>query len=269
MIEIKVDGQIASVQETLPLYSGSAEVQSCHFIFGSGWDGFEKSAVFRVGSEAHTKLVDDDGCCVIPWELLTHRNVGRQLEIGMYGVSSDTEILTSVWDTLGVIREGAEPGDDARNPVDGVYEQILAKLGQIKDKVNIYDGDLLALIHRAETAAGLAGESAQSAKDNLEELRALVEEYRGVPGRSAYQYALDGGFIGTEEEFAAKLAQEKYSREEADEKFLTGETDPSVPAWAKEETKPSYTADEVGLVTESWTFTLEDGSAVTKEVYVG
>ena len=44
MIEIKVDGQIVSVQKRLPLYSGSADIQKCHFVFGSGWNGFEKSA---------------------------------------------------------------------------------------------------------------------------------------------------------------------------------------------------------------------------------
>ena len=86
-----------------------------------------------------------------------------------------------------------------------------------------------------------------------------------------------------------------------DSGFLTSytETDPTVPAWAKASTKPTYTASEVGadvagtadtlvsthannksnphevtaaqlgLKTESWTFTLEDGSTVTKVVYVG
>ena len=70
-----------------------------------------------------------------------------------------------------------------------------------------------------------------------------------------------------------------------DSGFITGytETDPTVPAWAKAASKPTYTASEVGarpstwmptptdigLVTETWTFTLEDGSTVTKAVYVG
>lgn len=55
-----------------------------------------------------------------------------------------------------------------------------------------------------------------------------------------------------------------------------------IPGWARTENKPSYTAAEVGarpdtwtpsasdigLKTENWTFTLEDGSTVTKAVYV-
>ena len=250
MIEIKVDGQIVSVQKRLPLYSGSADIQNCHFVFGSGWNGFEKSAVFRVGSEIHTKLIDDEGCCAVPWELLTQKNVGGQLEVGVYGVAADTEIMTSVWDTLGMIREGTEPGGDARNPVDGIYEQILSKVGQISEKVSLYDENVLALTRRAETAAGFAGESAQSVKDDLEELRVLLEEHGGIPGDSpyigengnwwigdldtgvkaqgvdgkdAYAYAKDGGYGGTEEEFQEKLAVEAYTKSEADDKFLPSE----------------------------------------------
>lgn len=40
-----------------------------------------------------------------------------------------------------------------------------------------------------------------------------------------------------------------YTKSEIDGKnYLTSETDPTVPSWAKAETKPSYTADEVGAI---------------------
>lgn len=38
----------------------------------------------------------------------------------------------------------------------------------------------------------------------------------GADGKSAYAYAVEGGFTGTEAEFAAKLAQETYSKSEID-----------------------------------------------------
>lgn len=38
----------------------------------------------------------------------------------------------------------------------------------------------------------------------------------GADGKSAYQYAQDGGYTGTEEELAAKLAAETYSKSEID-----------------------------------------------------
>ena len=45
-----------------------------------------------------------------------------------------------------------------------------------------------------------------------EDISKLSDEIANIPsgadGKSAYQYAVDGGYTGTEEEFAAKLAEE-------------------------------------------------------------
>ena len=38
-----------------------------------------------------------------------------------------------------------------------------------------------------------------------------VHEIYALQGKSAYQYAVEGGYTGTEAEFAAKLAQEKFA----------------------------------------------------------
>lgn len=58
-----------------------------------------------------------------------------------------------------------------------------------------------------ETATKSA-ESAVDAAKRAEEAAKSAEDKPGIPGKSAYQYAQDGGYAGTEEEFAAKLAQE-------------------------------------------------------------
>lgn len=39
----------------------------------------------------------------------------------------------------------------------------------------------------------------------------------GTTGKTAYEYAQDGGYTGTEEEFAAKLAEEGYTKDEVDD----------------------------------------------------
>ena len=74
----------------------------------------------------------------------------------------------------------------------------------------------------------------------------------GDDGKTAYQYAQDGGYTGTEAQFAENLAKEcptKVSQLQNDRGYITGytETDPTVPAWAKNATKPQYTPSEVGL----------------------
>lgn len=48
--------------------------------------------------------------------------------------------------------------------------------------------------------------------------------------------------------------------------YLTAETDPTVPAWAKADTKPTYTADEVGARPDTWTPTADQVGASAKPV---
>ena len=43
----------------------------------------------------------------------------------------------------------------------------------------------------------------------------MVGGASGTDGKSAYQYAVEGGYTGTEEEFAAKLAKEKFANPNA------------------------------------------------------
>ena len=62
-----------------------------------------------------------------------------------------------------------------------------------------------------------------------------LESLKGGDGKSAYETAKEGGYNGTEEEFAEMLANNAE------------ETDPTVPEWAKQPSKPSYTKSEVGL----------------------
>lgn len=64
---------------------------------------------------------------------------------------------------------------------------------------------------------------------------------KGANGKSAYQYAKDGGYTGTEAEFTQLLGN-------LDNGGSYTETDPTVPDWAKKSTKPTYTAAEVGAL---------------------
>ena len=59
----------------------------------------------------------------------------------------------------------------------------------------------------------------------------------------------------------------KVSELENDSGYLTSytETDPTVPSWAKAETKPAYTADEVGARPNTWMPTAAQVGAATEE----
>lgn len=81
---------------------------------------------------------------------------------------------------------------------------------------------------------------------------------QGDPGKSAYQLAVEQGFDGTELEWLASLKGDpgdNYVLTVADKAEIAAqaaaglnETDPTVPAWAKQPQKPSYTATEVGAL---------------------
>lgn len=69
---------------------------------------------------------------------------------------------------------------------------------------------------------------------------------KGADGKSAYQYAKDGGYTGTEAEFTQLLGNLNNGGGGGGGGSYT-ETDPTVPAWAKASTKPTYTKSEIGL----------------------
>lgn len=188
-IQIKVNGPVVSVQNEEPLYSGSADVHRCCFTFDENWDGFSRSAVFRVGDRAVTAVVDDEGVCTLPWELLTRANIGLPIEVGVYGVSASAEVLTSVWDQIGIVRDGTELGNDAREPGAGVYDQVMASVQRIDEKVKDYSDSVVMLTQRAESASKVAQNSAASAKETVSAVTAQANRAEAAQDAAQNAYA--------------------------------------------------------------------------------
>ena len=61
----------------------------------------------------------------------------------------------------------------------------------------------------------LTQDNLQSATDAALAQAKASGEFDGADGKSAYQYAQDGGYTGTETEFAEKLAAEKFANPNA------------------------------------------------------
>ena len=156
MFEIKVNKNIISAQETEPITSGSVSVYKCHFAFDPSWDGFFRSAVFRCGSMVNTVPLDDDDMCDLPWELLNKKHIGLPVEVSVYGTKDETEILPTIWDKLGRVRSGSEPGDDVKEPTPNTYDRIASLVKLYADKIQT---DVTAV----ENAAAEAEASAKSA----------------------------------------------------------------------------------------------------------
>ena len=156
MFVIKVKGNIISVQETEAITAGSVNVYQCQFSFDSSWEGFFRSAVFRVGTVVRTVPLDTADRCELPWELLVRKNTGLPVEVSVYGSKDETEILPTIWDKLGRVRGGSEPGEDAKNPEPNVYDRLT-------NLVRIYSEKVTEESEAAAKSAQDAGASAQNA----------------------------------------------------------------------------------------------------------
>lgn len=167
MFVINVKGNIISVQETEPITSGSVNVYQCQFAFDDSWEGFFRSAVFRVGPMVRTVPLNDEDSCELPWELLAKKNIGLPVEVSVYGSKDETEILPTIWDKMGRVRSGSEPGEDAKEPTPTAYDQLT-------NLVRIYSDRVTEYRNVAEESAQAASLSAQAAAEAVSGIDASV-----------------------------------------------------------------------------------------------
>lgn len=138
------------VMEREAVTSGSQNVYSACFEFSPDWEGMTTKAVFRAGKETRTVLLNENGECTVPWEVLTVHGV--PLLAGVFGTRDDA-VLPSAWASLGIILEGVPTDSEgARPPTPDLWEQELAKKG---DGL-AYDGAELSLKSGDKTLSKVA-----------------------------------------------------------------------------------------------------------------
>ena len=127
------------------------------------------------------------------------------------GSESSTEV---VWGTIiGDISQQT----DLQNELNNIREQVKEDIADKADR-----SELANLATKEELSSGLLGKADKENTYTKEEVDSKIVE----TDLSNY-----------------------YTKQEIDEKgYITVETDPTVPEWAKQPTKPTYTADEVGAL---------------------
>lgn len=207
-----------------------------------------KTALFKSeGNEPIPVILGDTCTCIVPWEVLE----STKFTVTVFG----GDLVTVDSADIKLYESGYRSGD-IKEPTPDVYTELI---GMLKNQVDgmKYENSILSLLSGDTTIAsvtikGGSGGGADAKEIELQNNGAYIQwRYVGdddwknlialsdLHGKSAYEYAKEGGYTGTEGEFAQKLAAE----------YLTEETDPTVSAWAKKPTKPNYTADEVGADT--------------------
>ena len=234
MFEIEVTNNRASTKhgELLTYGQVGAQVQ---FTFNDHWTNMKKIAVFkRCGKTIDVMDSKWNGDIVtVPPEMT--EEAGLLVHVGVYGVSDDGKRITpTLYAPLGAVALGAEPdGDPSTDPTLPVWAQILEKIGDLSNLATEDKTSLVAAINEtAKSGGGKDGTGIASITYKGEDefggnmytvLLTDGTSYditapkgakgdpgpkgdKGADGKSAYQYAQDGGYTGTETEFAKKLA---------------------------------------------------------------
>ena len=133
MILLDADKVCLKVRTAELITSGSVQAYTVKFKFSSDWDGLIKTAVFRTAATSVSMMLDETNECTIPWEVLATpseiwNRAKMRLEVGVYGTKDEVVVLPTTWATLGTIQEGAEPGENAREPTPSVYQQLIDQL---------------------------------------------------------------------------------------------------------------------------------------------
>ena len=232
MFNITVSAAEAAVEKSEIITRGRVGLQ-CRFRFSPEWKGLAKTAVFS-GAEDRDVIITGD-TVTVPAECLSEAN--RPLWVGVCGKSGDgTVVIPTVYAQLGQIEPGASPsGKEPAAPTPDVVAQIQQAAANAEAMARSVrdDADLGRFAGPAGEAGGWYTPAVTQPDENTLRV-AFTPSKEGMPdveptdialpaggggggsgsgadGKSAYAYAVEGGYTGTEEEFAAKLAQEKFA----------------------------------------------------------
>ena len=226
--KIRVNGAIAKTvyRKVIPAGIIGAQVE---FDYDEDiWHELHKTVVFK---GAVTKdVVTDANIVTIPHEVV--EKPFFRLSIGVYGVDADGNIvIPTLWENIGAILDAAAPsGDISTDPSLPVWAQIQAMIGDLSNLTTTAKENLVAAINEAAKSGGGGGSASiamridggfiQYSTDNGKTWVNLIAEAdlkgdkgdkgdtgsTGAAGKSAYQYAVEGGYTGTEAEFSARMA---------------------------------------------------------------
>ena len=226
--KIRVNGAIAKTvyRKVIPAGIIGAQVE---FDYDEDiWHELHKTVVFK---GAVTKdVVTDANIVTIPHEVV--EKPFFRLSIGVYGVDADGNIvIPTLWENIGAILDAAAPsGDTSADPSLPVWAQIQAMIGDLSNLTTTAKENLVAAINEAAKSGGGGGSASiamridggfiQYSTDNGKTWVNLIAEAdlkgdkgdkgdtgsTGAAGKSAYQYAVEGGYTGTEAEFSARMA---------------------------------------------------------------
>lgn len=123
-IDFAVNKQSIKRTDNNKIVSGSENYLYARFTFTEDWTGIIKTAVFKSGNKAFNVILDDNGECIVLWEVITD---GAYVFVSVFG--GDLIMATECKEF--VHSSGYVPGETPEPPTPDVYVQIMEKLESI------------------------------------------------------------------------------------------------------------------------------------------
>lgn len=113
-----------TVRSREPVTSGSQNVYRVRFEFSEDWEGMTRTVSFRFHGQTVSTVLDENGDCQIPWEVIDHYEPQQKLYAGVCGTKNGAVVLPTTWANLGELLEGTTYGRNARPPTPDLFEQM-------------------------------------------------------------------------------------------------------------------------------------------------
>ena len=198
VIELNVNDQHLTAEGLPVIASGGQEECELIFTFSEEWNGYARAAVFLTKDgkdrELAVKVLLDNDRCLLPYEV--YQTKGSVL-VGVFGVLGDTvrtSTCVNIDISLGSATEGSHPSDITPD----LFAQYMAR---IKDSNKETLAEIQALVD------GIVSEDLINVRISEAVSDYMTENPIPTP-KSAYEYAKEGGYAGTESDFAVKMATE-------------------------------------------------------------
>lgn len=235
--EIKLDGYGAhtTLAEDRPIMLlGTAEsygIEMLHVVSGESWEGLTVTATFNAPDGTSTDmLMSADGSITVPSEATAKSGSGRivftGVSNGIQRISCDLDYFVVAHSAINGVQSGGtapswfEQAATRFMPAGGTAGQVLTKLtdadfeAEWQDCQGGADGITPTIgengnwyLGATDTGKPSRGEKGDTGANGPQGPKGDTGA-TGAVGKSAYSYAQDGGYTGTEAEFAAKLAEE-------------------------------------------------------------
>ena len=235
--EIKLDGYGAhtTLAEDRPvMLLGTEEsygIEMLHIVPGKDWAELTITATFNAPDGTSTDiLMDTDGNVVVPSEATAKSGSGRivftGVSNGIQRISCDLDYFVVAHSAINGVQSGGtapswfEQAATRFMPAGGTAGQVLTKLtdadfeAEWQDCQGGADGITPTIgengnwyLGATDTGKPSRGEKGDTGANGPQGPKGDTGA-TGADGKSAYSYAQDGGYTGTEAEFAAKLAAE-------------------------------------------------------------